>query len=249
MACAARSQNRIKSCSLIWRVVEVTNNNTRIVLIHAVRLSIDPIAEAFTSAWPEAETVNVLDDSLSRDRENDGEMTPSMMRRIERLMRYGIDIGASGILFSCSAFGEAIEAARASVDIPVLKPNEAMFEMAIETGASIGLLATFRPSIDSMEEEFHGMAKARGLSNTLESVWVKDAMDALKRGDERKHDQLIAQSAAQLESCDAIMLAQFSMARAAPTVGRAVACPVLTSPASAVEKMKRLVSEAHYSHP
>ena len=223
----------------------MANNKTRIVLIHAVRLSIDPIAEAFASDWPDAEMVNVLDDSLSRDRENDGEITPSMMRRIEGLMRYGIDIGAGGILFSCSAFGEAIEAARTSVDIPVLKPNEAMFEMAMKTGARIGLLATFRPSIDSMEEEFHEMAKARGLSTTLESVLVEDAMDALKRGDRRSHDQLIAQSAAQLESCDAIMLAQFSMARASPSVVRAVACLVLTSPTSAVEKMKRLIGEAH----
>jgi Asp/Glu/hydantoin racemase len=227
----------------------VADNIPRIVLIHALRLSIDPVAKAFASGWSEAETVNLLDDSLSRDRDNEGRMTPAMMRRIKNLMAYGIDIGASGILFSCSAFGEAIEAARESVDIPVLKPNEAMFEMAMEMGTRIGLLATFRPSISSMQEEFHQMVKSNGLSNTLETAWVRDALDALRRGEEQTHDQLIAQSAAKLSSCDAIMLAQFSMARAASAVARAVNCPVLTTPVSAVEKLKHLIDEAHQSLP
>jgi Asp/Glu/hydantoin racemase len=196
----------------------VTESKMRIVLIHAVQLAVQPILDAFTRGWPEAETVNLLDDSLSRDLEAEGELTQSMMRRMSELMRYGIDIGAQGILFTCSAFGDAIEAARAKANIPVLKPNEAMFEKAMEAGGRIGLLATFQPSIPSMEEEFHRMVGERGKSITLESVWVQKAMEALKSGDVQTHDRLIARAAQQLSSCDVIMLAQFSTARALPVV-------------------------------
>ena len=46
--------------------------------------------------WPEARRVNVFDDSLSVDRERDGELTEAMTRRIAALARYSIDAGAAG---------------------------------------------------------------------------------------------------------------------------------------------------------
>ena len=40
---------------------------TRITLIHALAHSIAPINEALAHDWPEAERMNLLDDSLSAD--------------------------------------------------------------------------------------------------------------------------------------------------------------------------------------
>ena len=45
---------------------------TRIALIHAVTVAIEPVQDAFRQLWPEAECANILDDSLSRDRERAG---------------------------------------------------------------------------------------------------------------------------------------------------------------------------------
>ena len=44
-----------------------------------------------------------------------------------------------------------------------------------------------------------------------------------------------------LSECDAIALAQFSLARAATAVAAATGRPVLTTPDSAVRKLKRLL--------
>ena len=50
----------------------MTEAAPRIVLIHAVAVAVDPVAAAFADGWPEAELVNLLEDSLSRDRAADG---------------------------------------------------------------------------------------------------------------------------------------------------------------------------------
>jgi hypothetical protein len=216
--------------------------STRIALVHAVSVAIEPIQEAFRQLWREAECANILDDSLSTDRERDGVLTEAMKRRILALAEYGAASGAAGVLFTCSAFGEAIAAAAAQLPIPVLKPNEAMFEAAVATGGQIGMLATFAPSVASLEEEFREMAEARGSRATIETYCVPGAMAALKAGNGAEHDRLIALAAARFADCDAVLLAHFSTARAAPVVTTALSRPILTSPGSAVTKLKTIVA-------
>ena len=215
--------------------------NTRIALIYAVSVAIQPVQEAFQALWPEAECGNILDDLLSLDRERDGMLTAAMTQRILTLAEYATATGARGILFTCSAFGEAIDAAAARTQVPVLKPNEAMFEAALAAGRRIGMLATFAPSVASMEDEFRAMAETHGSPATIETYCVPGAMAALKAGDAANHNGLIAEAAPRFEDCDAVLLAHFSTSRAAPAVAAVVDVPVLTSPGSAVAKLRSII--------
>lgn len=217
---------------------------SRVALIHAVTIAIAPIEHAFRELWPEAERVNLLDDSLSPDRERDGTLTPAMTHRIGSLARYAKELGADGILFTCSAFGKAIEAAAATTSHPVLRPNEAMFQAALEYEGCVGMLATFPPSVESMEQEFRAMAAQRHCSTTLHTVCVPAAMAALKAGDGALHDRLLAEAAPALNNCAAVLLAHFSTARAKTAVSAAIGCPVLTSPGTAVMRLKNALQQA-----
>jgi Asp/Glu/hydantoin racemase len=201
-----------------------------------------PIHEAFRQSWPEAELANVLDDSLSPDREKDADLTPAMFARIDSLAKYAIGNGARGVLFTCSAFGEAIEATAGAAKVPVLKPNEAMFDEALTAGRRIGMLATFAPSVASMEEEFRQMARQKHVEATIESYCVPGAMAALRAGDGARHDALIAEAAPRLRHCDAILLAHFSTARAQGAVSAVVDRPILTAPGAAVAKLRTVLS-------
>ena len=40
-------------------------SSPRIVLLHATPVAMEPIQRAFVEKWPEAETVNLLDDALT----------------------------------------------------------------------------------------------------------------------------------------------------------------------------------------
>jgi hypothetical protein len=208
----------------------------RIALIHALRHSPPPIEDAFRRLWPEPTLVNLLDDSLSADLKRDGALTPGMTERFVRLGRYARHTGADGILFTCSAFGPCIDAVKQDLpDIPVLKPNEAMIEEACEQGSRIGLMATFAPTLISMPAEF-----PPGVS--LVPTLVDGALAALDRGDAPEHDRLAAEAATRLSGCDVVALAQFSLARASHAVAAACGRPVLTTPDSAVRKLRALLA-------
>jgi len=213
----------------------------RIALIHAVTVAMAPVHDAFRQLWPEAECVDILDTSLSRDREREGRLTDTMIDRFVLLAKYAEDNGAAGILFTCSAFGEAIEVAAAEARIPVLKPNEAMFEAALAAGRRLGMLATFETSVAGMEDEFRALAGKAGSAATLESHCAAGAMKALQGGDGATHDRLLAEAAPRFAEYDAILLAHFSTSRAEAAVRAAVKCPVLTAPGAAVERLKGLI--------
>jgi hypothetical protein len=206
----------------------------RVALIHAVAVAVDPVKQAFAELWPDADTVNILDDSLSGDRARDAELTAGMHGRIGLLGDYALSIGSDAVLFTCSAFGGAIEALARRVGPPVLKPNEAMFDDALAMGNRIGMLATFAPSVVGMEAEFEEQRRAGGSQATLETVLVEGALDALKGGDAKTHNERVAAAVDQLGEVDAVMLAHFSTSRAFAAVSGRTTKPVLTSPRSAV---------------
>jgi hypothetical protein len=208
----------------------------RVALIHALRHSPPPIEAAFARLWPEARLANLLDDSLSADLARDGVLTPAMTERFLTLSRYAVGTGADGILFTCSAFGPCIEAcARDLAPRPVLKPNEAMIEevvAAVGPGGRIGLLATFPASLVSIPPEF-----PPGV--TVVPCLAEGALAALDADDAAMHDRLAAEASRRAADCDAIALAQFSLARAAPLVAQATGKPVFTTPDSAVRALRR----------
>ena len=208
---------------------------TRIALIHALAHSVEPINAAFARDWPQAERMNLLDDSLSADLARSGGVLDAAMHdRFQRLAQYAVDTGAQGILFTCSAFGPCIEAVAARhASTPVLKPNEAMVAEAASGVGKLGLIATFEATLRSMPPEFPANV-------SLELALAEGALDALNRGDVQRHDALIAATASALKArgCTRIALAQFSMARARDACAAATGLPVLTTVDSALRALK-----------
>jgi Asp/Glu/hydantoin racemase len=224
--------------------IDRTADAPRIALIHATRLSIEAIEQAFRAHWPEASCFHLLETSLTADRVRTPPGAASLEQRFIALSRYAQIAGAAGILYTCSAFGPEIEAARRAVRLPTLKPNEAMLAEALARGRRVGLLATFAPTLTSMRDELEAMAAERGVAVEIETAFVPGAMDALDRGDATEHDRMIASAARAMESTEVLLLAQFSMARARPAVAAVVEVPVLTSPETAVVAMRRAVGAA-----
>jgi Asp/Glu/hydantoin racemase len=205
-------------------------------------IAVTPTVEAFHDLWPEVRITNLLEDSLAADLAADGGMTPAMVERFVALTRYSVACGADAVLFTCSAFGTAIDAAKQAVAVPVLKPNEAMLEEVLAAGSRVALLTTFEPSIPSLKAELEALASQRGIRLEIRTRAIPAAIVALQQGRAAEHDLLIAAAAAEIGTCDALVLGQFSMARAAQGIAAHPGRRVLTSPHSAVTRLKQLLS-------
>ncbi|MGL4767124.1 MAG: aspartate/glutamate racemase family protein [Formosimonas sp.] len=209
----------------------------RIGLIHALALSVAPIHQAFAQHWPQARLMNLLDDSLSADLAvSPNGLDAAMTERFQTLAQYALDQGCDALLFTCSAFGSCIEAVQARhPNVPIYKPNQAMIaQAAAHAPATIGLVASFAPTLQSMPQEFPAHL-------ILKSELADKALAALNAGDGAAHDANVVQAALRLveQGCGVIALTQFSMARAADAVRQATGLPVLSTPEAAVLALKQ----------
>lgn len=215
--------------------------NPDIVLFSVHKDAMEAAVRAFAADWPEARISNLLDDGLFAWVRQTGGVVPEMYDAFRTLTRYMVSRGADGILFTCSAFREAIDACVAEFDVPILKPNDAMIEQALEAGPRIAVMATVGPTIPSISAEIHEMAAVRGQKIELVPCVVEGAFDALASGDAAKHDALVAARAKEIKDCNVIVLAQFTLSRAAPAIAAVSNIPIFNSPGAAVTKMRTML--------
>lgn len=107
----------------------------------------------------------------------------------------------------------------------------------------------FRRRWRGWNRNFPPRPRGRRPGSVLSSAFVPAALDALKAGDDATHDRLIAEAAAGLSGADAIMLAHFSMSRAAAMARARTDLPVLTSPDAAIAKLKRVLAPENAKGP
>jgi|TARA_B100002003_G_C14120343_1_gene538815 Asp/Glu/hydantoin racemase len=199
-------------------------------------------ARAFEVGWPTARISNLMDDGLFAWVRETGGVVPEMYDAFHTLTRYMVARGVDGILYTCSAFSECIDACMAEFDLPMLKPNDAMIERVLDVGSRIAVVATVGPTIPSISAEIRAMAAARDQTVELVPYVVEGAFDALASGDGARHDELIAARACEIKECDVIALAQFTLSRAEPAVKAVSDIPVFSSPGAAVAKMRNILS-------
>ena len=213
----------------------------RIALVHALRDSMPPLDAAFAQQWPEAVTTHLFDSSLYVDRSRNTAGAAEINRRIAELLRYAKSTGAEAMLFTGSFFGAAVEAGRQDLGVPVLTSFEALVEAAFSMGRRFAVISTAKDSAPLLTADLRRYADAHGLELATEEHVAAGAMDALFAGDLDRHDGMIADAAASAGTCDAVLLAQFSMTRAAELARQRSGKRVLTAPDAAVAKLKQML--------
>lgn len=217
------------------------DRHPHIFIFSVHREPMDAAVRAVAADWPQARISNLLDDSLFAWVREAGGVVPEMYDVFRNLTRHMIGRGADGILFTCSAFRQVIDACIEEFEIPILKPNDAMIDKALDAGSRIAVMATVGPTIPSISAEIEEIAAKRGRKIEIAPFVVDRAFDALATGDAATHDRLVAERAKEIRGCDAIVLAQFSLSRAVPVVKAVNRTPIFNSPGAAVARMRDMV--------
>ncbi len=182
---------------------------------------------------------NIVDDSLIKDVIDKGVLTPATARRVAGHVASAEAAGADHILVTCSSIGWAVETAATLSSVPVLRVDQPMADLAVQTGRRIGVVATLPTTLEPTSDLVVRRAAAAGKTIELTSYLCEGAFEALMNGDASRHDDLVANALKELgKTVDVLVLAQASMARVVemlPDADKQV--PILSSPALAIEHL------------
>lgn len=214
----------------------------RILLVHAYQPAMAPSEEAFRRLWPEAEVLNLLDESLYADVPPDGTLSPSVQARVASLLLHCELSRPDGIVFTGSTFGPPVERAREQLRVPVLKADEAMAEAAVARGERILLACTQKRAMPVLRASLDAAAARAGVTRTITELWVAGAREAFAQGLTQMHDCLIGEEVvAAAGDFDVIVLGQISMVPARAYLPPELAGRTVTSADAAVARMRALL--------
>ena len=213
-------------------------------LIHTSATLIPVFQQLCKDYLPGVNTFNIVDDSLVRNIRERGEVTPAIYKRVADYVASAEDSGADFILVTCSSIGGPIEAAAEKAGVPVLRVDQPMADLAVQTGKRIGVIATLSTTLQPTSDLVERRAALAGKEIELTSVVVDGAFEALMSGDAVKHDTLVADALRKLSTqVDVILLAQASMARVVDTLSEEdKRVPIVASPPNAIKYIATLLT-------
>ena len=208
-------------------------------LIHTSATLVPVFQQLCSDLLPDVKVFNIVDDSIIKDVINRGELTPNTARRVVDYIGSAESAGADYILVTCSSIGAAVEAAAPITKVPVLRVDQPMADLAVQTGTRIGVIATLPTTLDPTCDLVRRRARLAGKEIKLISRLCDGAFDALMSGDAAKHDSMVAGALKELSNeVDVILLAQASMARVVESLDEAdKKVPIIASPPQAIKHL------------
>lgn len=216
----------------------------RIGVIHATINAVEPIMETAKRKYPDMKLLNFVNENLLDHANQVGGCDVFGMGQFLQLFGLAVQSELDGILIACSLYTDRAKQLQEACGIPVIGIDAPMIETCVQDGKKIGIIATTAASGPSAGEKIQRIAEKIGKKVTIAQEIVTEAMTSLKRGDVKTHNLLVAEAAGRLkeQGCDLAILAQITMACAAPEAEKK-GIPILVSPDTGLERIYEAVME------
>ena len=212
-------------------------------LIHTSATLVPVFQQLCKDLLPGVNVFNIVDDSLIKDVINRGELTSQTARRVVDYVGSAEQAGADYILVTCSSIGAAVETAATLTKVPVLRVDQPMADLAVQSGKKIGVVATLPTTLGPTSDLVKRRAALLGKEIELTSKLCEGAFEALMSGDTATHDNMVAAALKELSTqVDVILLAQASMARVVDGLAEEdKRVPIIASPPQAIKYLASIL--------
>ena len=104
----------------------------RVALVSSTRAVFGPMEAAFRSAFPEAQILHLLDETLLEDFQLEGGLSPHSRRKALQMALTAQEAGVDGILVTCSTLSPSVDDFRPFLRTPVVKIDEPVIEEVVQ---------------------------------------------------------------------------------------------------------------------
>ena len=224
--------------------VDVLRKAPRVALLSSTRAVFSPMEVAFKAAFPEAQIIHLLDETLLEDFRRDGGLSPGSRRKALQMAVTAQDAGVDGILVTCSTLSPSVDDFRPFMVIPVVKIDEPVVEWVVQAADSVALLATAESVLKSVEPLVQGKARQLGREVSIRR-FVKGDIWPLLLKDPAAFYREVGEAATQAaKECQAVILTQVSIAPGREYVEAGVRDRVFASPVYAVQAIRRVLTSS-----
>ena len=218
-------------------------------MIHTVFPIVDNLKAIFAKKLGNQSVTiyNIVDDSILPRIIADGGLSSGIISTVYQHICSAEKMGSDLILVTCSSISEVVDIVSPLVSVPVIKIDDAMTDEAVKVAVdSLGVIATIETTLNPTINQLKKKMAKTGKKFKIVPVLCSDAYKALiNENNPEKHDLLLYKAIEEIiESVDAIVLAQASMARLLPKLKKLTKKPILTSTESGIERAINILSKS-----
>jgi hypothetical protein len=204
----------------------------RLGFLHTAESHVETFGRLLDQLGPAVAARHLVAEPLLVQARAAGGITEPVAAAVAGALRELAGAGATVILCTCSTLGAAAEQL-APDGVRALRVDRPMAARAVALGERIALVATLASTLAPTRALIEEEAARAGRPVAIEERLVEGAWERFAAGDRAGYLALIAEALTQLPPCDAVVLAQASMADAA--AGVMLEAPVLSSPRLGLE--------------
>lgn len=216
----------------------------KLVVIHTTPVTIGLLKNIASELDIDCNIMNVLDDSILPEINSLGYIPEDVKYRFNNYLINAATLKPEVILCACSSIGGLVDEGRDLVNVPVLRIDEPMAKIAINSGNKIGVAATLASTLEPTTNLVLKKAKESGKEVKIDKLLIEGVGSLLNKGREEEYDKIVSSKLMRLlENNDAVILAQASMARAVKLIPEELRDKFLISPYTGMEAVKKVLGE------
>jgi Asp/Glu/hydantoin racemase len=198
--------------------------------LHTAESNVAAVSKLMAELAPDVPIRHQLAAELLAEAVKAGTVTDAVAKGVrERLADAAT--GASVVVCTCSTIGAVAEAANGTLPAPVQRIDRAMAEVAVGKGPRILVAACVASTVGPTSDLIAKVAREAGRPADLRVVLIAEAWPRFLAGDVKGYEAMIVDRLTREKGdAEVVVLAQASMAGAAPEAERRLGLPVLTSP-------------------